>query len=342
MRPIVFVEELGFARDLVMFFISNFNRDRLLEFYESYAELRSRCPEIPEELRIFFHADEYRKSLVGQWFDLKKQKTLVFDKFGLDALAEIAEDSEYAKRRVLRHYFPELGDAELRECMDSVAAAGRLIRESAYGDNIKSGLYAFMIEPKAVLQLLAELLAAGAAALREEYARRADELKALQAGFDFAWVIESAIPEEYAKIVLAEETAVFVTFMLHENVEFCWRREGGGASLALGCDYREILGARKHRVTAPDLQEFGQAISDHNRVAILRLARERERITVHDVELATGLSGTNVYYHLMQLQKAGMLERGSYGKTAYFSLDPDYFRGLCRELEEFAEPIAHK
>ena len=342
MKPIEFAEEPGRISDLVVLFISHFNR----EFFQKdgvadgelskLAELRSQLPEIPEELRIFFHTSEYKKSPTLCGFVGKEKKTYVFGRYTPDSFDDLPKDCEYAKRRIIRCYFPELGDAEVAECMNSVAAISRIIRASAYEDSVKSGLYAFFIEPEAILHRFAEELTAKDAALRAEYVREAKRLAELRAGFDLEWVIRSILPER-AEELLAQDKPVYVTFKLFQAPEVSWRNFEDGYYLSLGCRYREYLEERNRIRNTPKLENFGQAVSDPNRIAILELIRERGVVTVRDVEQVVGLSGTNVYYHLTLLQKEGMLRRGSRGRAAAFSLDTKYFKGLCKELETFTK-----
>ena len=343
MKQVEFFEEPGRILDLVVLFVSHFNR----EFFQKdpvvdgglskLAELCSRLPEIPEELRIFFHTSEYKKSPTLCGFSGKEKKTCVFGRYTPDSFGDLPKDCEYAKRRILRCYFPELGDAEVAECMNSVAAVSRVIRASAYEDSIKSGLYAFFIEPEAILHRFAEELTAKDAALRAEYAREAKRLAELRAGFDLEWVIRSIFPKERAEELLAQDKPIYVTFMLFQANERVYRDYEDECSLCLGCGYREHLEARNRIRNTPKLENFGQAVSDPNRIAILELIRERGVVTVRDVEQVVGLSGTNVYYHLTLLQKEGMLRRKSRGRAAAFSLDTEYFKGLCKELETFTK-----
>lgn len=347
MRKVECIEEFGRMYDLCSLFRYCFSREFLrtahadkegLEsMFDGYDELLARIPAIPEELRIFFTQTSNSKSLALCHFDPQQKKNYIFRKYTLETVKKIPEDCDRIKKWVIRHYFPELDDAEREECEASVAAISRRIRQSDYDDSIKSGLYAFFIEPEAILHKLAEELLAKDAFLREEYARAAEKLAELRAEFDFEWVIRSLLTPERAETVLCAEREAIVSFMLFEKREFVYRNMPEGLVLLLGCEYRRLLEELRGKTTAPKLEDFGQAMSDPNRVAILELIRERGVVTVRDVEQVVGLSGTNVYYHLTLLQKEGMLRRRSRGKAAAFSLDTEYFKGLCKELETFTK-----
>jgi len=347
MRKVEFIEECGRMHDLFSLFRYCFSREFLrtahadekgLEsMFDGYDELLARIPAIPEELRIFFTQTSNSKSLALCHFDPQQKKNYIFKKYTLETVKKIPEDCDRIKKWVIRHYFPELDDAEREECEASVAAISRRIRQSDYDDSIKSGLYAFFIEPEAILRKLAEELLAKDAFLREEYARAAEKLAELRAEFDFEWVIRSLLTPERAETVLCAEREAIVSFMLFEKREFVCRNMPEGLVLLLGCEYRRLLEEMRGKTTAPKLEDFGQAMSDPNRVAILKMVRERGQVTVREIEQEIGLSGTNVYYHLTMLQKVGMLQRGSCGKTAYFSLQTSYFRGLCQMLEGFTK-----
>ena len=85
----------------------------------------------------------------------------------------------------------------------------------------------------------------------------------------------------------------------------------------------------------PELENFGNAISESNRVSILNLIYEKDEITIKDLEQEFGFTGTNAYYHLSLMIKAGMLKTRNRGRTILSSINKQYFQTLCGMLEKY-------
>ena len=85
-----------------------------------------------------------------------------------------------------------------------------------------------------------------------------------------------------------------------------------------------------------NLAQFGQVMSEPYRVAILNLLLTRGEVMVRDLEKEVGLSGTNTYYHLSEMKKAGMLIQHTRGRTYCWRINSSYFRKICDSLEKYA------
>ena len=98
----------------------------------------------------------------------------------------------------------------------------------------------------------------------------------------------------------------------------------------------ENVSCAENRSESPDLKQFGQVMSEPYRVAILDLLLTRGEVMVRDLEKEVGLSGTNTYYHLSEMKKAGMLIQHTRGRTYCWRINSSYFRKICDSLEKYA------
>lgn len=84
-----------------------------------------------------------------------------------------------------------------------------------------------------------------------------------------------------------------------------------------------------------DLDEFGNAVSEKNRVEILNLMVKKGEVTIKDIESELGFTGTNAYYHLTLMLKTEMLKTRTRGRTVLYSINKDYFKRLCDSLTRY-------
>lgn len=70
----------------------------------------------------------------------------------------------------------------------------------------------------------------------------------------------------------------------------------------------------------PDLETFGNALSDKYRVGILNPAAKNKEISIKDIESELGNGGANVYYHLSLMLKANLLRARNQGQSSNLSL----------------------
>ncbi len=109
-----------------------------------------------------------------------------------------------------------------------------------------------------------------------------------------------------------------------------------GPVIILGNDYKQILQLLASQNTMPKLDAFGTAISETNRLDILELICNLGEITVKDIEQELGFTGTNAYYHLSLMIKAGMLKTRNKGRIVLYSLNHKYFDMLREMLSKYS------
>ena len=105
-----------------------------------------------------------------------------------------------------------------------------------------------------------------------------------------------------------------------------------GYVFIIGLNYADFI---EDDLSYVKLEEFGNAVSEKNRIAILNVILENEEVTIKDIEQRLKLTGTNSYYHLSLMLKANMIKARNVGKTVYYSINKMYFSALSRILEKY-------
>lgn len=108
------------------------------------------------------------------------------------------------------------------------------------------------------------------------------------------------------------------------------------AVILLGIDsesYMDYLGIQS---TLPDLDVFGNALSEKNRVEILNQMTGKEEITIKDIEQELGFSGTNAYYHLSLMLKANMIRSGNQGRLVLYRINKEYFDVISDMIKKYS------
>ena len=105
--------------------------------------------------------------------------------------------------------------------------------------------------------------------------------------------------------------------------------------ILLGIDYCDVINYLAIQNSLTYLEAFGNAISESNRIEILDLLLKKDEITIKDLEQEFGFTGTNAYYHLSLMIKAGMLKTRNRGRTVLYSINKNYFQILCNMLGKY-------
>ena len=106
--------------------------------------------------------------------------------------------------------------------------------------------------------------------------------------------------------------------------------------MILGTDYISSLEYCISQSRLPELDVFGNALAEKNRVEILDLIWRKEEITIKDIEQELGFTGTNAYYHLSLMIKAGMLRTRNQRRTVLYSINKRYFDVVRDMLSKYS------
>ena len=99
--------------------------------------------------------------------------------------------------------------------------------------------------------------------------------------------------------------------------------------------YKDQLNYILSQEYVPDLDTFGNAIAEKNRVDILDLMMSSGEITIKNLEQVLNLTGTNAYYHLNLMIKANIVKARNKGRTVYYSINKEYFTSVLKFLNRY-------
>ena len=84
-----------------------------------------------------------------------------------------------------------------------------------------------------------------------------------------------------------------------------------------------------------DLDVFGTAVSEKNRVGIIDALLVRDEMPIREIERMFEISNTNAYYHLNLMLKANIIRVRNQGRTMFYSLNREYFDNLIEALKKY-------
>lgn len=343
-----FIKEPGYMYDLLSMFILYFNKEYFLSNMinydkasadqEYYKSIIKEIEPVSNDLRIFFLMNANAKTfMMVNYFDVFNEA--FFTTYNLKEVQDALRDCDGVKSKILEFYLPKLSKTKREECKNDLAELSRQMKIADLKPEIKNGLYSFFIEPEATLQKLSYELISKDFILkkwRESHALQAEQMCESFNLFEiykkFDGVIGHAISNMdgydkfYVSLTIAEKNVV-KQYLYSDK-----------ALIILGVDSLSYLEYLSGLETAPDLETFGNALSDKYRVGILNLAAKNKEISIKDIESELGNGGANVYYHLSLMLKANLLRARNQGRAVIYRLNTPYFNSVRDLLLRYAEP----
>ena len=342
-----FIKEPGYMYDLLSMFVLYFNKEYFLSNMinydkasadqEHYKSIIKEIEPVSNDLRIFFLMNANAKAfMMINYFDAFHDNFLTT--YCLQEVQDALRDCDSVKSKILEFYLPKLSKTKREECKNDLAELSRQMKIADLKPEIKNGLYSFFIEPEATLQKLAYELISKDFILKKK--RESHVLLAEQTQKDFKAeeVIEKIAKYQNEDINLTSPSKLYITLsMINKNVlEYYYY--SSITALLFGTDCLSYLEYISGRETAPDLETFGNALSDKYRVGILNLAAKNKEIYIKDIESELGNGGANVYYHLSLMLKANLLRARNQGRAVIYRLNTPYFNSVRDLLLRYAEP----
>lgn len=344
-EKIQFITEPGYLYDLIFLFMFYFNKEYCLSNYidrsreneekDYFAKMEEEFGLIPDELRLFFHLKDDNICFVTRYCYLAHED-IFLNGYNFSTIQNDLADYQQVEAALLKYYFEDLTEREVDQCLHSVVAAGRLILNSSYSGELKSSLYAFILEPGYMVQKLSNELMKKELLLAQWREKNMRKILDLEHQVDFRQL--SAEFKQY-KIQSVDfdgfESLHISPCVLFKNCIQCSPSDNM-AIILLGVDYSSFLQYLISQKQGPKLHVFGNAIAEENRIDILNMMLERGEVTIRDLEQKLGLTGTNAYYHLSLMIKANMLRTRNQGRTVLYSLNPYCFDAACDMLRQYS------
>lgn len=345
MVKVKFLREPGYIYDLFFLFTLRFNKEYCLTNFINYDKssddtdyfnkLLNDFPPISDELLLFFYLTDDKKSFMTKFYFEPYKEQLVSETYNIMKIQDALSNYEQVVENIIRFYFRDIDEDTLEKCKTSMSAVNKLIKESDYNGDIKSALYSFFIEPAPIIRRLSYELMEKDFALNQKYDNYSKQMAELQECFDYDSLTNGLLSCKNQKISIERFNDTAISFCIfNKNLIKSFFFEDTVIVL-LGFDYMAEIDYLSTQNRLPELEAFGNAISETNRISVLNLILQRKEITIKDLEQEFGFTGTNAYYHLSLMIKAGMLKTRNRGRTVLYSINKNYFQILCDMLEKY-------
>ena len=332
------INSVGYIYDLYFPFIFHYNKDKgfseLVNYKKPIAdsdfflELVDDCGVFAPSLAPFFSRKDNSECFMLACYFSKNKLT---ESDTLDSLCKELSNTDEVFSKMLEYYFPRADRSGLTK--SNIAEIGVLVRESSLDDTVKSGLFSFFIDPESSLSLLCAELREKSEIIEKRRESLGEALFSL-AGESEADELLNRIARVKDFSKLPEQLYISFCAAAKNTVEFI--SDGEDVTLLLGADYLCAIESMEYR-KRPELDSFGNAISEKNRVEILELMHRNGSATIRDIEKELGLTGTNAYYHLSLMLRTGMIRTRTVGRVVFYSLDKDYFGTIINMLKNFVD-----
>ena len=343
MRELKIVREPGFIYDLIYIFVLRFNKEQCLsqdinyqkanEDTEFLTKIYNEYKDIPSELLPFFYQKSESKCLVTERYFEKYLGEFEME-YNFTKLYNELSDVEKLKSNVIQYYFPDF-PIESSNDAPFISLINNSIKSSNYNDSLRSALYSFFIDPESIVKILLDELLDVQSSLRQKYESFGDKFFEFQTNLDLDFLLDELKNDKFYSFNSVDFYLIFVyPCILRKNCIKC-HFGTNNINLFLGYDYKVHLKYLASLEYVPDLDTFGNAIAEKNRVDILDLMMNSGEITIKDLEQILNLTGTNAYYHLNLMIKANIVKARNKGRTVYYSINKEYFTSVLKFLQRY-------
>lgn len=347
MGSIKFVKEPGYIFSLFRIFCIYFNKELLSLPYNGYKnsdedieylqEVLADFTHISDELLVFFHMSRLNIAFMTRFYFDAYRKEMIDGTYNLDTVLAALNDHEEVVRNVMRFYFLKISEETIQECLTDLKKLNKLIKNSVHKPEIKNALYEFFIDPVPAIQKLSAELAQKERLLAVQYEKKHDSIIALQNKLSYNRVISDLqqVPQE--GVDLSDYSEMYVSVGVIARQVMVALRFENSVVVTVGLDYEELMERLKSENIVVELDTFGNAVSEKNRIQILEFILRKGEAAQKEVEKELGLTANNAYYHLMLMTKANLLNFRNQGRATLYRINKEYMEAVMREIEKYTK-----
>lgn len=344
MRPFKFIKGPGYVYDLFYVFVLYFNRKTLFntdvnannsEFDTTFLNqiIQSFSP-ISDELELFFHLREDGRSFMTIHY-FKPYQSYFSTEYNFQYLMQELLDHNRLIEKLIQFYFPQMNPDDITNAKNSIHTMSRHIDSSEYEESIKRKLYSFLINPEPIIQKLTYELMSKELLLSQYYEKNYQQIVEMQGDFDFDMLAQGMKEFRNIDFLKDESSEILVTTCLLNKNCICVFVHSENTTILLGYNWKQSFHYYYSQKKLPNLKEFGDVITEQNRVDILNLLVERKEITIKDIEKILNFSGSTAYYHLMMMLRYNIVKSRNQGRTVFYSLNEQYFESIIEVLSKY-------
>lgn len=344
MRPFKFIKGPGYVYDLFYIFVLHFNRKVLfdIDVNADHSEndkvflnqILQHFSPISDDLELFFHLREDGRSFMTVHY-FKPYQNFFSTEYDFHFLMRELLDHNRLIEKMIQFYFPKMSPDDITNAKNTIKAMAGHIDSSEYEESIKRKLYSFLVNPEPVIQKLTYELMSKEVLLSQYYEKHYQQIVEMQNNFDFETLAKEM--KEYRNIDFLENESseICITICLLNKSCLSLFLRPQNIVLLLGYDYRKSFQWYYSQKALPSLKEFGDVITEQNRIDILDLLVERKEITIKDLEKLLDFSGSTAYYHLTMMMRYNMVKTRNQGRTVFYSLNEKYFESIIEVLSRY-------
>lgn len=343
MPDLKLIKNPGYVYDLFFLFYCKYNMELIPEKFEAtekdmkyFSEVFKLFEPISDDLYIFFRLTPSKRCFftVNYFHNYSKVFTTEYD---LAFIQREISDHDSFVRNVIKHYFEELDDNEVNECMKSNKYLFEFIKKSDYDDKLKSKLYEFFIEPESYIRLLQYELMAKDIQLSSYYERNYSKILDVYNELNCELLEERFAFLGHNSADKKDRSNICVSFcLLNKNlVQFSYPPHA--TLYLLGIDYLSSIEHLKKKRIDLIPEQFGAALSDANRVKMLDVILQKGKCTCKDLEMALEIPASTAYHHVSTLERCGAVKATIVKKSMFYSIDRKYFSAIIEYFKKFSE-----
>lgn len=346
MKNVKFIKEPGYIYDLFFLFILYFNKESYLrnstngskshENNKYFDRLISDFSPVSDELLPFFYLKDNKMSFITQYYYISFKREFIAD-YNLSFIQRALSNYNQVVYNLINYYFPEATEEDFEEYKKSVLHIKNLIKNSKYDRSLKSSLYELFLDPiPSIRKLSAEIM------IKYNFLSKYNNFeKVLNYVNDFDYENFVSKTEQYfnCKIDLDQYNDCYISVSLLAKDFACLCYYDKVMIEIVGFDCNDYMNFMLNKNFTPDLDVFGNCLSEKNRVEILRLIRRKGEITIRDIEQELGFTGTNAYYHINMMIRNRMVEARYQGRVVFYTINKNYFDSVCNILSDFSNNV---
>ena len=346
MKTLKFIKGPGYLYDLLSLFVLYFNQETFLaeqvnqtkamEDAEHFNRILNSIEKVPEELRVFFQLKENHNAFLTNYCILDKAEQILSGS-GVETIQATLKNHEEVIGSIVDFYFGASAAGVSVDNPEFIRTIGKQIRDSEYDIILKNSLYEFFLDPIPAIQTLCNELAKKDILLSKLYNENDTIITKVQNNIDLHQLLESTLPTKNIKLDVSSINDFVISICVaHKNCSIVFTSESR-MLLLLGTDYEDFLNYMCTKDRAPELCQFGIALTEQNRIQMLELILRNGEMTVSDLKKELEISHTNAYYHVSLLLKANLLAFRTCGRMIYYRINHTYFKDICTMLSKFSQ-----
>ncbi|MBQ7335755.1 MAG: helix-turn-helix transcriptional regulator [Clostridia bacterium] len=304
------------------------------ERIQYYNDALRQFGEIPDELYLFFHANEGGLAFLPQayFYPYQEQFATTFD-FSF-MLKELSDHGRMI-RNLLRFYFSELNDEEIERCVAERDAVFSQIKRSNYSQEEKGYLYEFFIDPATYIQTLHHELMKKEVLLNEYYKENYQKILDVYSQTTYELLCKYS-DNNHEIQVPKNEDELYVSYCILNKYHYRFCAINDGYFYLLGYEFLATLEFASMLSSTFDIENFGQALAEETRVKILLYLLEEKETTCKTLERILDSTGSTIYHHVIILLRAGLLKTRNDQKTILYSINRSCFDTAIEVFKKFS------